>query len=242
MSFNMDFTQDKPDLRELIPAGTVVFVEMRYTPGGDDPTGCKPEQKEGALTKSKPPSDTKYLKSEFSILRGPYKGRKFWANMTTEGGELDEKGNSKAAGITRKTIRAILDSSAGLASKDETPDAQAKRVLVGFKGLQNRRFICTVKIEPGKDGYPPKNGLGYVLTIDSKNYPKSEAELDRPAQAAAVAAPAAPIWGGGAQTAATTGDVVEPVQTAAAPAPVQTASAPVPAPQNDAIPAWAKAA
>lgn len=238
-----DYSQDKPDIREPIPAGTPLYMRLTYTPGGQDLPNTPAEFKEGALHKSKEPSDSYYLKCEFTVLRGPYKGRKFWGNMTVAGGKVDEKGKSIAAGITRQTIRAILDSSQGLKTSDESPEAMAKRVIRGYRDLQGKQFIAKAKVEPAQNGYPAKNGLGQVLTIDMRGYPQLEAELDNPvvAGAAAKEAPPAPMWG---------------AQTAAAPAPVATAGAPVvdvaattsaPAPtqtvQTDSdIPLWAQPA
>lgn len=205
MTFSTDFSNDKPDIREVIPAGTPVFVQMTYAPGGVGP--------DGALTQSQPPSDCQYLKAEFTVLRGPYKGRKFWSNMTFIGGKLDEKGRSIAAGITRSTVRMILDSSQGLRTTDESPEAAAKRVLNSLKELNGRKFIARVKVEPAQNGYPAKNGLGQVLTIDMKTYP-TEAELDAPTEkspAATAAATPPPAWTGAAAPVVTVAVSVDPV-------------------------------
>jgi hypothetical protein len=247
-----DYSNDKPDIREPIPAGTLLYLRMTYTPGGADLPGTPAELKEGALTKAKDPSDAYYLKTEYTVLRGPYKGRKFWGNLTVAGGKVDEKGKSIAAGITRQTIRAILDSSQGLKTSDESPEAMAKRVIRGYRDLQGRQFVAKAKIEPAQAGYAAKNGLGQVMTIDMKGYPMTEAELDNPAVGAgAVAkdAPPAPTWGATPATAvpvtAPTPAVVAQPQTVgfvapaaetAAPA-VQTAAALA---TDSAIPLWAQ--
>jgi hypothetical protein len=234
MSFNFDFSNDKPDIREPIPAGTLLYLQMTYTPGGAGP--------DGALTASSN-TDAQYLKAEFTVLRGPYKGRKFWGNLTVNGGKVDEKGRSIAGDITRKTIRAILDSSQGLKSSDDSPEAMAKRVITGFKDLQGRRFIAKAKVEPAQNGYPAKNGLGQVMTVDMKGYPTSDAELDNPAVAVGTTkeAPPAPTWAGGASTTTASAPAqptpaAQPTQTVTAPA-AQTAGT-----DAGAIPAWAKAA
>jgi hypothetical protein len=246
-----DYSNDKPDIREPIPAGTLLYLRMTYTPGGADLPNTPQEFKEGALHKSKEPSDSYYLKCEYTVLRGPFKGRKFWGNMTVAGGKVDEKGKSIAAGITRQTIRAILDSSQGLKTSDESPEAMAKRVIRGYRDLQGRQFVAKAKVEPAQNGYPAKNGLGQVMTVDMKGYPATEAELDNPAAAGATpkGAPAAPVWGADAATPA-----VAPAPTAAAPvfqAPTTAAPA-VEAPQTVAaiaqpatdsnIPLWAQKA
>lgn len=236
MTFSFDFSNDKPSLRELIPSTVPLFVEMTYTPGGVDIPGTPQEQKTGALTQSNT-TDALYLKSEFTVLRGPYKGRKFWSNLTVYGGKVDEKGASKGGKISRETIRSIIDSSVGLKSGDQSPEAAAKRVLPqGFRSLQARRFMCFSKVEKGKDGYADKNGLGQILTLDHAKYPKNEAELDNPqlGQQAAPALPA-PTWvapGAGGEP-----QVVTPAVAVVTPA--ATFVNPVPANQDNGLPKWA---
>jgi hypothetical protein len=193
------------------------------------------------LTKAAEPSDAYYLKTEFTVLRGPYKGRKFWGNLTVAGGKVDEKGKSIAAGITRQTIRSILDSSQGLKTSDESPEAMAKRVIRGYRDLQGKTFIAKAKVEPAQKGYPAKNGLGQVLTIDMKGYPTSDADLDNPTVTGATGASAAPapVWAGGTSPANPA-----PAATAAFQPPAATVNASQAPAQNnsDAIPNWAKAA
>lgn len=191
---NMDFNNDKPDIREPIPAGTPLLLRMTYAPGGAGPNG--------ALTRSKPSADNpspdvEYLKAEFTVLRGPYQGRKFWGNLTMVGGKVDEKGASIAAGISRKAIRLMLDSAQGLSSKDESPEAAAKRVLPnGYASLQGITFRAKANIEPARGNYAAKNGLGQVLTIDMKDYP-TDAVLDKPVvagQTVGTAGAPTPAW------------------------------------------------
>lgn len=260
MTNPFDFSNDKPDIREPIPAGTLLFLRMTYQPGGADLPNTPAELREGALTKAAEPSDAYYLKTEFTVLRGPYKGRKFWGNLTVAGGKVDEKNQSIAAGITRKTIRAILDSSQGLKTSDESPEAMAKRVIRGYRDLQGRQFVAKAKVEPAQNGYPAKNGLGQVLTIDMKGYPASDAELDNPAIATAgntTAAAPAPVWANAgatpaaapaAQTANAAAAPAQPAFAVAQPAADTTPVAAVaqtqqqPAANNGAIPAWAQSA
>jgi len=234
MSF-LDFSGVKPDLRAVIPAGTKLFVRFNYAPGGADLPGTPTDKREGALTKSKPTAenpnpDGYYLKGEFTVLRGPYKGRKFWSNMVVAGGKLDEHGNSKAGKITRENLRLMIDSANGLASTDESPEAAAKRVLSKFAQLQNLTFVCKAKVEPAQGGYPEKNALGQVLTIDHKDFPKSPEELDNPPNVQAAATPTPAGFGGGAASNpfanAAQGTGSNPFATASA-APAAPASPPV---------------
>jgi hypothetical protein len=226
--YDFNFAGVKPDIRETIPAGTPLYLALSYTPGGVGPAG--------ALTKSKT-SDVEYLKAEFTVLRGPYKGRKFWSNMTVTGGDVDEKGQSKAGAITRKSIRLLLDSAQGLSSKDDSPEAAAKRVLPeGFKSLQGLRFVALAKVEKEKDGYPEKNTLGSILTVDMKNYP-TEQQLDNPPKPGTPATPAAPPpqWSGAGISRPDTGQAAPTTNGFPAPTAMQAAVQP----GND-LPAWAK--
>lgn len=185
------------DTRELIPIGTPLFVEMTYTPGGHGENGLLTKSKP---TPDKPNPDTAYLKAEFTILRGPYKNRKFWSNFTLEGGERDEKGNSKAAAISYQTLRKIIYSAHGLKSDDMTPNAKTIcERYSDLKALNGIRFVCRAGVSKEQPGYPQKNELGghwNIMTIDSKRWP-SEHELDNPPKDAKAAAPApnAPVWG-----------------------------------------------
>lgn len=212
--FSFDFQNDKPDIRAPIPAGTPLFLRFNYTAGGAGPGG--------ALTQSKS-SDAMYLKAELTVLRGPYRGRKFWSNLTVAGGKVDEQGNSIAAGISRKAIRGILDSSQGLKSTDDSPEAAAKRVMPnGFADLQGRQFVAKTTVEAAQGNYAAKNGLGQVLTVDMAGFP-TEAQLDAPALAVVPAAALPePAW-----TGATAAPAADPT-----PAPTTTAdAAPIAAPE-----------
>lgn len=254
--YDYNFAGVKPDIRDVIPAGTKLLLRHTYTPGGYGPDGKMTNG--GPLTKSKataenPNPDTLYLKSEFTVLRGPYKGRKFWSNLTVVGGQVDESGNSKAGKITRQNIRLMIDSSKGLSSKDESPEAAAKRVLPnGFPDLQNLTFVGTAKVEPAQGQYPEKNALGLILTNDHKLYPANEQELDNPPKPAVAArtgaALPAPSWdqtpGAGSQN---TQSGIAPATIAATPASLTTPFAPaqqvvplVVPPTQSGLPAWAQ--
>jgi hypothetical protein len=260
MSFSFDFSQDKPDIRSVIPAGTKLLLRFTYAPGGMDVPGTPDNMKTGALTKSKPSAenpnpDTLYLKGEFTVVRGPYKGRKFWSNLTVFGGQRDERGQSKGGQITRSTIRSMIDSSKGLSSKDESPQAAQQRVLPrGFIDLQGITFVAEAKVEPARNGFPEKNGLGAILTIDNPKFP-TEQELDNPPVPgaantngpAALPGATAPAWatqGGSAATPA-----ADPTTNAGANGTTQTQAAAEPAPATPTqaqpeseLPGWMKQA
>lgn len=242
------FEAPQPKANELIPTGTPLFVEMTFTPGGHGEDGC--------LTKSKPSAenpnpDTAYLKCEFTVLRGPYKSRKFWSNFTLEGGERDENGHSKAGVISAQTLRKIIYSAHGLRSDDMTPNAKAICEKYGkLQALNGIRFVCRAAVGKERAGYQQKNELGghwNIMTVDSKRWP-TEHELDNPATAKPAApAPAAPVWNNGGASVGisqpNTGAIAAPA-TAASPfntpaaAPVDVPAAAIAAAKASDVPNW----
>lgn len=228
------FNAPQPSIGELIPTGTPLWLEMTFTAGGHGEHGLLTRSKPSA---GKPNPDTAYLKAEFTVLRGPYKNRKFWSNLALEGGELNEQGHSKAATISYQTIRKIIYSAHGLKSDDMTPNAKAICEKYGdLRALNGIRFVARAAVSKPQDGYAQKNELGghwNIMTVDSKRWP-SEHELDNPpAQGGKPGAPtsAAPVWKSPTSAAAPA-----VTQTAAAPAafPPPTASAPV----DNGLPKW----
>jgi len=175
-----DFNNVKPDIRENIPAGIPLYLQMNYTPGGAGPSGILTASKPSA---ENPTPDTKYLKAEFTVLRGPYKGRKFWSNLTLEGGQVDEKGNSKARAIAMQTLFNIIASAHGLKREDPSADATAIRAQYSdLKKFNGVRFFSLSSLSKPQKGYPEKNELGghwNILTVDSSKFP-TEAQLDNP--------------------------------------------------------------
>jgi hypothetical protein len=90
---------------EVIPKNTIAKVVANIRPGNVGPGGW--------LTQSNS-SDVQYLSFEFIVIEGPFAKRRFWQNMTVTGGKLDEHGQSKGWGITKATLRAMLDSAYGI--------------------------------------------------------------------------------------------------------------------------------
>ncbi len=170
---------------ELIPAGTIAKAVITIWPGHAGQGGW--------LTRSNT-SDVEYLNCEFTILEGPYAKRKFWQNMTVSGGKVDERGQSKAWGITKASLRAMLDSAFGLDPDDDSPAARQKRITHDWGAFNGLQFITKIGIEKGKDGYADKNRLQYVLTRKNPEYaslmygvqagymPTATAQLPAPAQ------------------------------------------------------------
>ena len=127
----MDFNDaGQQQAGELIPAGTIAKVVITIRPGSAGQGGW--------LTRSNT-SDVEYLNCEFTVLEGSFARRKFWQNMTVSGGKVDERGQSKAWGITKASLRAMLDSAFGLDPDDDTPAAKQKRVTQDWA----RSTVCS---------------------------------------------------------------------------------------------------
>lgn len=243
----MDFSKftnvgnHKPNAVENIPAGTLLLVRMDYKPGGKDLPGTPPEMISGALTASKS-SDVLYLNAEFTVLEGPYKGRKIFEMFSLHGGELNEQGESKAAIIAMGKIREIVDAARGLSLKDETPEAMQKRQLTkGFRDFAGMTFLCKAGIAKGNNGYADKNKLGSILHKDHRDFTTDMNVIRNAGVVAAKAPVAAPSWAGGAPAAAPAAPltVVAPstpfggAQTVAAPAASAPSAATPAAPTTD---------
>ena len=158
----MDFNDaGQQQVGDLIPANTIAKVVATIRPGSSGQGGW--------LTRSNT-SDVEYLNCEFTILEGPFAKRKFWQNMTVSGGKLDERGQSKAWGITKATLRAMLDSAFGLDPDDDSPAARQKRMTQDWGAFNGLQFVAKVGIEKGKDNYADKNKLLFVMTRKNKEY------------------------------------------------------------------------
>ena len=142
-----------------IPDGTIVDAILTIKPGGAGP--------DGALTQSQR-SDAQYLQCEFTVTTGEFERRKFWSNLTVAGGSLDDKGQSKAGNISKRTIRALLESCYAIEPKDMSEPAKAARTLSSYMDLNN----LLAKVEVGIETYNDKdnNRLSRVVTPGMPEY------------------------------------------------------------------------
>jgi hypothetical protein len=158
----MDFNDaGQQQVGDLIPTNTIAKVVATLRPG---------RQGQGGWVTRSNTSDVEYLNFEFTVLEGPFANRKFWQNMTISGGKVDERGQSKAWGITKATLRAMLDSAFGLDPDDDSPAARQKRITQDFGSFNGLQFVAKIGIEKGKDNYPDKNRLALVLTRKNQEY------------------------------------------------------------------------
>jgi hypothetical protein len=148
----MDFNQAGEEF-DLIPSGTIVTLHVTVRPGGAGEGGWLKRSKDGS---------SEALDCEFKAVDGLYAKRKLWDLLLVKG---TTDGHEIAADITRRRLRAILESARGF--KDESSEAavQARRITswAEFDGL---RFIARVGVEPASNGYRAKNNLIEVITPD----------------------------------------------------------------------------
>ena len=142
-----------------IPEGTIVDVLLTIRPGGAGPDG---------ILKQSQRSDAQYLDCEYTVTNGEYERRKFWGNLTVAGGSLDDKGNSKAGNISKRTIRALLESCYSIEPKDMSEDAKAARTLSSYMDLNNLYAKVKVGIETYND--KENNRLDMVITPSMPEY------------------------------------------------------------------------
>lgn len=187
---SMDFNDAESNSGfDIIPVGTVAPMIMTIRPGSIG---------EGGWETQSGTSDVTYLNCEFVITGGKFKNRKFWQNMVVSGGKTDENGNSKAAAITRSTLRGILECARKIKPDDESDDAKKKRVVSGYGDFSGLEFVGKIGIEKGTGGYDDKNKLLGAVSITSKDY--ASAGNDNVPSTAAPAAKAAASGGSAVPT------------------------------------------
>ena len=227
-----------PHGTELIPDGSYIKVMMSIRPGGVDGSA---EPDRGLLTRSRAPgSDVLTLDAEFTVVAGPYKGRKLWQHLTIEGGKRDERGASIGGSISMRLIRGMIDSAHGLDPRDKSVAAVNQRILDGLSDLNGITFAIKVCVEANVPRYGDTNRIEQVVLPGEAEYGaimNGEAVPAQPRARRALAASAS-AWtpaSGAAPNGASTG---QPIRAGALPAawerPTPSPQAPA---QADATPA-----
>ena len=138
---------------DVIPDGTVVVVQMNIRPGNVG---------EGGILKRSNEGKAEGLDAEFIVVEGEHTKRKFWSFMVLSG---TTDGHEQAADITRRRLRAILESVKGIKPTDVSEAAKAAR-NAEYADFDGMRFLCKVGVEPASDKYKAKNILAEVITPD----------------------------------------------------------------------------
>ena len=181
-----DYTDAPPSKFEpKIPEGTKATVVIHIKPGGVG--------EDGMLTRSEK-RDCEMLAVVLTVADGTYKGEK-WPEWWVLNGTTD--GHAKAGEITRRKLKAIIDSAFGLDPNDKSPEARARRTI-SLGQLEGMAFITEIGIEKGSGDYSDKNVVTMVITKDKKDWHPVE-QLP-------------PFNGGGAPPASTPPQSAPPVQ------------------------------
>jgi hypothetical protein len=171
--------------RDVIPPDTIATLHLNIKPGD---TG------DGLWLKKSKDGTSEGLDCEFIVVDGEHAKRKFWARFTVAG-ETD--GQKQAVDISRRTLRAVLESARGINPDDTSEGAKTARQVQGWGDFDGIRFLGRIGVEPTKGQYGPKNILHEVITPDRKNWRPVEQVAAKPngaaRHAAAVPPPAAEI-------------------------------------------------
>jgi hypothetical protein len=149
-----DYT-DAPSI--LIPSGTVATVSIHIRPGGVG---------EDEMLKRSSNGECEMLDCEFTVLDGPYKGRRFWSNLFLAG---TTEGQKKMVASHLNLLKAIIDSALGLMPNDVSAEARAART-VSVKWFDGKSFIAKIGEEKGNGNYPDKNVLAGAITKDKSGW------------------------------------------------------------------------
>src|SRR6478672_13103723 len=106
---NFDFNlNDAGEQRsfDVVPNNVICTVQMTIKPGGAGPGGWLTRAQNG---------NSEHLNCEFVVVDGPHAKRKFWNRYTVVGDN-----HATAIEISRKALKAILESARGIKPKDES--------------------------------------------------------------------------------------------------------------------------
>lgn len=167
---------------ELIPAKTIAPMVIHV------------EFDDGVALRNSRVTDAVWIKCKISITDGPYKGRRFYHNLTVSGGKLNDKGGSKGGVITGRTVRGIVESNRGIRSTATDEASVNGRVIGNWTDIHGMNFIGMVAVEPRKDGFPESNKLSRALSADDKDYRRqpSNGQPQAPVAPATVPEPVSP--------------------------------------------------
>jgi hypothetical protein len=144
----------------LIPDGTLVKVRLDIKQGGYNNTDEGWDSNMATLGQS----GAVYLKCEYKILSGTYKGQKVFSLIG-----LHSQKSPLYQQMGRALILGILESSRGVYSKDRSDEAIKKRQISSLSDLDNLTFIAEISIGKDMKG-EPKNEIKKAITPDHPEY------------------------------------------------------------------------
>ena len=149
---------------DVIPAGTICTLQITVRPGnaGDG----------GWLTAANTTKGNSIgLDLELVVVDGEYAKRKVWIRLTLSG---STDGHQTASDISKRTLRAILESARGVQPNDQSEAAKRARQINNFGDLNNLRFVARLDVLPARDGYQAKNTIAEVITPDQQVWRQPE--------------------------------------------------------------------
>src|SRR5262245_27587950 len=160
----MAYDYTDPLCDDLIPHNTIATLVLHIRRGRVGEEGMLRLSAKG---------DCERLDCTLTVCDGPYKGRTFWESFCLNG---TTPFHAEAAEISRRKLKAILDSALGLKPDDASPQASEKRT-VSLKRFEGMRFVGRIAIDKGRlknDGsgarFPARNRLAEVITPDMKDW------------------------------------------------------------------------
>jgi hypothetical protein len=148
---------------DVIPANTIVVLQMKIKPGGAGDDGWLTRSNDGG---------SEGLDCEFTVVDGEHAKRKVFPRLTMHG---TTEGHETAAQISRNTLRAMIESARGIRPDDKSDAAQEKRKLAGgWQELDGIRFIAKLGVRPPKDGYAAKNTILDIITPERQAWRQVE--------------------------------------------------------------------
>src|SRR6516225_3013576 len=100
---------------EVIPDGTVATIRMKVRPGNAG---------QGGWLRRSNDFKSEALDCEFILLDGQFAKKRFWALLTVAG---ETEGHKKAADISNRYLRAMLESARGIQPDDKSDVAKEAR-------------------------------------------------------------------------------------------------------------------
>jgi hypothetical protein len=158
---NFDFNTAS-EQRDVIPANTVVTLQLTIRPGGAGDDGWLKRSADG---------NSEGLDCEFVVVDGPHAKRKIWQLFTLRG---TTPGHAEAGEISRNTLRAILESARGIRPDDKSEAAQNARKVTGWADFNQLRFMARLGVRPPQGNFQAKNTILEVITPDRQNWAKPE--------------------------------------------------------------------
>ena len=169
---------------DVIPANTIVTLQLTIRPGGAGDDGWLKRAADGL---------SEHLDCEFMIVDGTYAKRKLWQPYTIRG---TTQGHAEAGRISCETLRAILESARGIKPNDKSEAAQNARKPSGWAEFDQLRFVARLGVRPPRDGWGAKNNILQVITPDRQEWRKPEQiSGTRPPNSTAPATPTTPPAG-----------------------------------------------